>query len=276
MENSPTIGSYTASVLAIAAKGIKRRETVDRAYNALKQRVSRWASIEIERLEEAPTSVERQLAVETLIDALPGDEKSEISELAIALSVKLAETLPSAAPKIARLSQHKPLNPSWPIVFLRFVIAIILSISISWAVDLLLSPEREYLEHVQRETLSAVQSFRPWALVAAYNDAVMKDPIVHKTAGDAMQDQGFHSFLIPVVVLYDVTVRDFVSRPWPWSVVLFLQLVLGLFIGVLGIVKLRSDLAYASELLIIGIITTLPLHVVFLGSVAAIPLWLVA
>jgi hypothetical protein len=77
-------------------------------------------------------------------------------------------------------------------------------------------------------------------------------------------------------VLYKVIEDEYISRQWPWTVVLCLQLILGALIVFLGIIKLGKDLGQISEVFQIGIVLTMPLHAVFYGSLAAVPMWLIA
>jgi hypothetical protein len=98
MVDPVTVGSLVAAALSMAAEAVVKGaagEAVKDAYQALKEKVSHWASGEVTTLEAAPNSKGKQLAVAEIIDVQSEDERN-------ALRV-LAETL------IARLKEHAPI-----------------------------------------------------------------------------------------------------------------------------------------------------------------------
>ena len=127
------------------------------------------------------------------------------------------------------------------------------------------------------EFLNAIEGFSPWNLLASYNDFVMKDATVAKTFGEISNDKGaLYAIAFPAVKLYEFVQRDFLTQPWPWTAVLILQVTLGVFVTFLGMVKLVRDVGESSEIFVLGIFIILPFTSVLLGSVAAIPLWIIA
>src|SRR5215469_15902102 len=83
-----TIGTLAASTLAIAhealLKGLEGSvgEQVNDAYRALKEKVSPWCRKDVEALEEAPTSVERQAIIAEEIDRQSPKDQADVKKLA--------------------------------------------------------------------------------------------------------------------------------------------------------------------------------------------------
>jgi hypothetical protein len=292
MDNSVTVGAFAASVLAIAAQATRHETATERAYKALTGAVSRLAARELSMLEAAPASTGKQLAVAELIDVQQDAEKNAIMTLtndlfnqlgqppsAVALSERLAA---SAQLGQVGVANRKSTKQGWAIRVSRFMLLLTVSLIFSQILERLFSDQREYLDHIQSESLAAVQTFRPWNLMTAYNTAMISDSTNYKTIVEVANDKekgplaSLYLYINPAIVLCKVIKDEYISRQWPWTVVLCLQLILGTLIVSLGIIKLRKDLGQVSELLQIGIVLTMPLHAVFYGSLSAVPIWLIA
>jgi predicted lipid-binding transport protein (Tim44 family) len=88
MSDPVTIGGFAAMALAMASEAAFKSavgEAVKGAYSALKQKVSSWASSDVEALEKAPTSKARQDLIAEEIDRQAPDDRKEVRDLARAL-----------------------------------------------------------------------------------------------------------------------------------------------------------------------------------------------
>lgn len=84
MTDPITVGTLTASVLAMSAEAVVKGsvgEAAKDAYKALKQRIARWAGGEVEALENAPSSKARQAVVAEEIDRQPFEDRAGIRVL---------------------------------------------------------------------------------------------------------------------------------------------------------------------------------------------------
>ena len=85
MDDPVTVGSLVAGALSMTAeahlKGVVG-EAVRDGYNALKERVSHWASDELTALEITPSSKGRQVVVAEIIDAQSEDDRKSLRVLA--------------------------------------------------------------------------------------------------------------------------------------------------------------------------------------------------
>jgi hypothetical protein len=97
MSDPVTIGTLTASVLAMAAEVVFKSsvaEVVKDAYKKLKEKVATWSRVDVDALEKMPTSVSRQGVIAEEIDRQSLGDRADIKRLAVALN----EALRSAAP----------------------------------------------------------------------------------------------------------------------------------------------------------------------------------
>jgi hypothetical protein len=107
MADPVTVGSLVAGVLSMAAEAVLKGavgEAVKDGYKALKEKVSRWASGDVEKLEKAPDSATRQAVIAEIIDAQSEDDQISLRGLAEALVAKLKECSPAIGLDIGRLT----------------------------------------------------------------------------------------------------------------------------------------------------------------------------
>jgi hypothetical protein len=85
MSDPVTIGGLAVLALSTASEAALKSavgDVVKSAYNALKQKVSNWASPEVEAWEKAPTSKARQDVIAEEIDRQSVNDQREVRELA--------------------------------------------------------------------------------------------------------------------------------------------------------------------------------------------------
>ncbi len=92
MPDPITIGSLVAAAMAMAAdasvKGTVGEAAKD-AYHALKNKISQWASGDVQALEKTPSSATRQAVIAEIIDAQSNGEQELLRSLAKALVAEL-------------------------------------------------------------------------------------------------------------------------------------------------------------------------------------------
>jgi hypothetical protein len=97
MADPITIGVLTASALAMAGEATLKGavgEAAKDAYKALKSRVAQWAGIDVEALEQTPTSQARRAVVAEVVDSQSGDEQAAVRVLAEQLLAALKRSGP--------------------------------------------------------------------------------------------------------------------------------------------------------------------------------------
>jgi hypothetical protein len=101
-----TVGSLVAGALGMAADAALKGavgEAVKDGYQALKEKVSHWASGEVAALEAAPSSKGRQAVVAEIIDTQSADDKQGLRSLAETLVARLKDSAPAIGLDIGRL-----------------------------------------------------------------------------------------------------------------------------------------------------------------------------
>ena len=92
MTDPATIGTLVATSLSIAAdetiKGVVSEAAKD-AYRALKEKVAHWAGGDVEALEKAPASVNRQALIAEAVDGQPINERAMVKTRAAVLVAAL-------------------------------------------------------------------------------------------------------------------------------------------------------------------------------------------
>jgi hypothetical protein len=110
-----------------------------------------------------------------------GGPPCEGSELARRASAQLGHVV---------VANRKSTKRGWAIRALHFMLLLTISLVFSQIMEHLFSDEkRMYLEHIQSESLAAVQTFRPWNLMTAYNTAMISDPTNYKTVLEVANDK---------------------------------------------------------------------------------------
>jgi hypothetical protein len=107
MADPVTVGSLVVGVLSMAAEAVLKGavgEAVKDGYKALKEKVSRWASGDVEKLEKTPGSAARQAIIAEIIDAQPEKDQISLRDLAEALVAKLKENAPAIGLDIGALT----------------------------------------------------------------------------------------------------------------------------------------------------------------------------
>ena len=107
MADALTVGSLVAGALSMAAEAVLKGavgEAVKDGYKALKEKVSRWASGDVEKLEKTPGSAARQAVIAEIIDAQSEEDQISLRDLAEALVAKLKESAPAIGLDIGRLT----------------------------------------------------------------------------------------------------------------------------------------------------------------------------
>jgi hypothetical protein len=107
MPDPVTVGSLVAGALGMAADSALKGavgEAVKDGYQALKEKVSRWASGEVAALEAAPSSKGRQAVVAEIIDTQSVDDKQALRILAETLVARLKDSAPAIGLDIGRLT----------------------------------------------------------------------------------------------------------------------------------------------------------------------------
>ncbi len=92
MTDPGTIGTLAATALAMTADAALKGavgEGVKDAYKALKEKVTRWAGGDVEALEKAPASANRQALIAEAVDGQPADERAMVKTLATVLVAAL-------------------------------------------------------------------------------------------------------------------------------------------------------------------------------------------
>lgn len=92
MTDPVTIGTLAATALAMATDAALKgavSEGVKDAYKALKSKVAHWAGGDVEALEKAPASANRQALIAEAVDGQPVDERVMVKMLAAALVAAL-------------------------------------------------------------------------------------------------------------------------------------------------------------------------------------------
>jgi hypothetical protein len=95
MSDPVTIGAMASLVLSMASEAALKGavgEAAKDAYNALKHKIARWASGDVEALEKNPNSAARRAVIAETIDEQPDDEKTSIKKLAIELAGALKKS----------------------------------------------------------------------------------------------------------------------------------------------------------------------------------------
>jgi hypothetical protein len=88
MSDPMTIGALAASALAMGAEAVLKGgvgEAVKDAYKALKEKITTWASGDVEALANEPDSKGRQIIVSEKIDKQSPDNQNAVQTLAMAL-----------------------------------------------------------------------------------------------------------------------------------------------------------------------------------------------
>jgi hypothetical protein len=107
MVGAVTVGSLVVEALSMAAEAMLKGavgEAVKDGYKALKEKVSRWASGDVEELEKTPSSAARQDNIAKIIDAQSQEDRKSLRDLAEALVAKLKESGPAIGLDIGRLT----------------------------------------------------------------------------------------------------------------------------------------------------------------------------
>jgi hypothetical protein len=94
MADPVTIGTLSASTLAMAAEATIRaslEEAAKDAYKSLKDNIAQWASGDVRALAVEPGSNGRQIAIAEKIDQQPVDDQATIQTLTVALIDALKE-----------------------------------------------------------------------------------------------------------------------------------------------------------------------------------------
>ena len=94
MSDPVTIGAIASLVLSMGAEAAVKGaigEAAKDAYKALKEKISHWASGDIEALERTPGSTARRAVVAEVVDELPEKDKVSVKALATALADALKE-----------------------------------------------------------------------------------------------------------------------------------------------------------------------------------------
>ena len=84
MTDPVTIGALVAKSLSMAADAALKGavgEGVKDAYKALKEKVVRWAGGDVEALEKAPASADRQALIAEAVNGQPIDERAVVKTL---------------------------------------------------------------------------------------------------------------------------------------------------------------------------------------------------
>lgn len=107
MPDLVTLGTLVTTALSMAGEAMLKGavgEAVKDAYKSLKEKVSHWASNDVEALEKAPTSATRQAVIAEIIDVRPNDEQELLRVLAETLVAGLKSVAPATGLDIGRLS----------------------------------------------------------------------------------------------------------------------------------------------------------------------------
>ena len=107
MADPVTVGSLVVGVLSMAAEAVLKGavgEAVKDGYKALKEKVSRWASGDVEELEKTPRSAARKAIIAEIIDAQSEEDQISVRDLAEALVAKLKKSAPAIGLDIGRLT----------------------------------------------------------------------------------------------------------------------------------------------------------------------------
>jgi hypothetical protein len=99
MADPVTVGSLVAGALGMAADAVLKGavgEAVKDGYQALKEKVSHWASGEAAALEATPSSKGRQTVVAEIVDAQSDGDKQALRILAETLVARLKDSAPAA------------------------------------------------------------------------------------------------------------------------------------------------------------------------------------
>jgi hypothetical protein len=101
-----TVGTLAATALSMTAEAALKAgvgEAVKDAYNALKQKIARWASDDVTALEKAPTSEARKGVIAEIIDQQPEAERESLRILVEALIARLKENAPTIGLDVGKL-----------------------------------------------------------------------------------------------------------------------------------------------------------------------------
>ena len=107
MTDPVTVGALVVGALSMAAEAVLKGavgEAVKDGYKALKEKVSRWASGDVEELEKTPSSAARQAVIAEIIDAQSKEDQLLLRDLAEALVAKLKESARTIGLDIGRLT----------------------------------------------------------------------------------------------------------------------------------------------------------------------------
>jgi hypothetical protein len=107
MVDPVTVGGLVARALSIAAEEVLKGsvgEAVKDAYKTLKEKVSHWASGEVNAIETTPNSKGRQIVLAEIIDRQSEDDRNSLRALAEALVAELRENAPAIGLDIRRLN----------------------------------------------------------------------------------------------------------------------------------------------------------------------------
>jgi hypothetical protein len=107
MTDPVTVGALVVGALSMTAEAVLKGavgEAAKDGYKALKEKVSRWASGDVEELEKTPGSAARQAVIAEIIDAQPKEDQLLLRDLAEALVAKLKESAPTIGLDIGRLT----------------------------------------------------------------------------------------------------------------------------------------------------------------------------
>lgn len=102
-----TLGGLVAAALSTAGEATLKGavgEAVKDTYQALKVRVSHWASHDVEALEKMPTSMSRQAVIAEIIDAQPKEDQEHLRALAEKLVAGLKRDALAAGLDIGRVT----------------------------------------------------------------------------------------------------------------------------------------------------------------------------
>lgn len=107
MADLVTVGSLVAGALSMTAEALLKGtvgEAAKDGYEALKEKVSRWASGDIVELEKTPSSGPRQAVIAEIIDRQSEEDRELLRALAEALVAKLKESPPAIGLDISHLN----------------------------------------------------------------------------------------------------------------------------------------------------------------------------
>jgi hypothetical protein len=107
MPDPVTLGALVAAALSMAGEATLKGavgEAAKDAYNALREKVSHWATHDVEALAQTPSSALPQAIIAEIIDARPKDDQEPLRAIAETLVAGLKKHAPATGLDIGRLT----------------------------------------------------------------------------------------------------------------------------------------------------------------------------